>query len=403
MHDNSLDPDRQSDPARQADTAPTVELQPRRRRSVRGSLVLLAVLVVALVFPYLAQRVSYSIALGRLQAEAQVAREVLADGHPVSLADYRWVVRKVEPSVVGVKASHLIQGLPSDELSAMIGEGPQYRAMEQGSGVIVDDKGYIITNYHVVSRATQVDVELADNRTVSGKVVGTDKLSDIAVVKINADGLVAAQWGSSEKIEVGDPVLAIGSPFGLARTVTAGIISAKGRRAVIEHLSYQDFLQTDAAVNPGNSGGPLVNMQGQVVGINTAIVGPTYQGIGFAIPSELAEQVYETLRTSGRVARGWLGVATQAVTPELAQKFGLESATGALVTAVVPDSPAAAAGIEPGDVIVRWNDHAVNDFRDLGPTVAATKPESKATLILIRNGKKESLSIQVGERPAQGG
>ena len=298
--EGSLDPDRQSD------AVPAVELRPRGRSGVRGSLVLLAVLIVVLALPYLAQRMSYSIALGRLQAEAQVARDVLADGHPVSLADYRWVVRKVEPSVVGVKASHVVQGPPSDELSALFGDRARYRTLEQGSGVIVDAKGYIITNYHVVSQATQVEVELADNRTVTGKVVGTDELSDIAVVKISAEGLVAAPWGSSEKIEVGDPVLAIGSPFGLARTVTAGIISAKGRRAVIEHLNYQDFLQTDAAVNPGNSGGPLVNMQGQVVGINTAIVGPTYQGISFAIPSELAEQVYETLRTSGRVrGAGW--------------------------------------------------------------------------------------------------
>ena len=198
-------------------------------------------------------------------------------------------------------------------------------------------------------------------------------------------------------------MLAIGNPFGLARTVTAGIISAKGRHAVIEDLSYQDFLQTDAAVNPGNSGGPLVNMQGHVVGINTAIVGPTYQGIGFAIPSAFAQEVYQTLKSSGKMSRGWLGVATQALTRALAKQFGLPDSNGALVASVVAGSPAAAAGIEPGDVIVRWNDHATNDPMELGLAVAATKPDSTATVELIREGKKNSIKVEVRERPAQAG
>ena len=248
-----------------------------------------------------------------------------------------------------------------------------------------------------------MEVDLPDQRVVAATVVGADKLSDIAVLKIQADGLTAASWGDSDKLEVGDPVLAIGNPFGLARTVTAGIISAKGRHAVIEDLSYQDFLQTDAAVNPGNSGGPLVNMQGHVVGINTAIVGPTYQGIGFAIPSAFAQEVYQTLKSSGKMSRGWLGVATQALTPALAKQFGLPDSNGALVASVVAGSPAAAAGIEPGDVIVRWNDHATNDPMELALAVAATKPDSTATVELIREGKKNSIKVEVRERPVQAG
>ena len=198
-------------------------------------------------------------------------------------------------------------------------------------------------------------MDLADGRVVPAKIMGTDKLSDLAVLQIHADGLEAAPWADSDKLEVGDPVLAIGNPFGLTRTVTAGIISGKSRHNVIEDLNYQDFLQTDAAVNPGNSGGPLVHMQGHVVGINTAIVGPTYQGIGFAIPSNLAKEVCHTLKSSGKISRGWLGVATRTLnSKQEAKQIGLAGANGALVTGVVRGSPAAAAGIAAGDLIVRW-------------------------------------------------
>ncbi len=341
--------------------------------------------------------------MGRLQAQAQVAREVLASGRQVNISDYRWVVKRMEPSVVGVKASRIVEEQPSDELSAMFAPRQEYRAQSEGSGVIIDKDGYIVTNYHVISQSSQVDVDLADGRVVPGKVVGADKLSDLAVLKIQADGLTAARWGDSDEIEVGDPVLAIGNPFELTRTVTAGIISGKGRHNVMENLNYQDFLQTDAAVNPGNSGGPLVDMQGHVIGINTAIVGPTYQGIGFAIPSNLAKKVCQILEVSGRVSRGWLGVATQALSPERAKQFGLADSNGALVSGVVRGSPAAAAGITLGDVIVRWNDVATNDPMELGLAVAAAKPGSTATVELIRDGKKITITVQVRERPAQAG
>ncbi len=246
-------------------------------------------------------------------------------------------------------------------------------------------------------------MDLADGRVVPAKVVGTDKLSDLAVLKIHADGLEAAPWGDSDKIEVGDPVLAIGNPFGLARTVTAGIVSGKGRHNVLEDLNLQDLLQTDAAVNPGNSGGPLVDMQGHVIGINTAIVGPTYQGIGFAIPSNLAKEVCQKLESEGKVSRGWLGVATRPLTPELAKQLGLADTNGALVTGVIRDSPAAAAGVVSGDLIVRWNDRPTNDHMELGRAVAATKPGSAATIELIRDGKKKTITVRVRERPAQAG
>jgi serine protease Do len=238
---------------------------------------------------------------------------------------------------------------------------------------------------------------------VPATIVGADKMSDIAVLKIQADGLVAARWGDSDKLEVGDPVLAIGNPFRLMRTVTAGIISATGRHEVIQDLNYQDLLQTDAAVNPGNSGGPLVNMQGHVVGINTAIVGQTYQGIGFAIPSNRARKVCQELKSSGKVAWGWLGVATQSLTPDQAKQAGLTDNNGAMVTAVVRNSPAAKVGIKPGDIIVRWNDRATKDPMELVLAVAATEPGSTATVELIRDGKKKTITVEVRERPAQAG
>ncbi len=366
-------------------------------------LLLLVFLIAAWVLPYAAQHLSYSIALGRLRAESQVARDYLAEGRPISIADYRWIVKAVEPSVVGVRASRIVEVAPRDPLSAMFGEFKQYPAQNEGSGVVIDAEGYIVTNYHVIRQASQVEVDLADGRVVPATIVGADKMSDIAVLKIQADGLVAAPWGDSDKLDVGDPVLAIGNPFRLMRTVTAGIISATGRHEVIQDLSYQDLLQTDAAVNPGNSGGPLVNMQGHVVGINTAIVGQTYQGIGFAIPSNLAKKVCQMLKSSGKVSWGWLGVAAQSLTPDQAKQAGLTDSNGALVTAVVPDSPAAAVGIKPGDIIVRWNDRATNDPMELVLAVTGTEPGSTATVELIRDGKKKTITVEVRERPAQAG
>jgi serine protease Do len=268
----------------------------------------------------------------------------------------------------------------------------------QGSGVIVDSTGYIVTNNHVVEGAQQIEVHLSDGRKRQADVIGTDPLTDIAVLKIDADSLIAAEWGDSDKLEVGALVWAIGNPFGLDRSVTMGIISAKGRPG---QNPFQNYLQTDAAVNPGNSGGPLVNIEGKIVGINTAIVGPSYQGVSFSIPSNEARKVYDRLRTEGKVARGWLGVALAQLTPELAKQLGLRQLRGALVQDVVRGAPAEKAGIEPGDVVVEWNGIAVDNSMMLSPLVAATKIGSSVPATIIRDGKSMEIKVTVEERPAE--
>jgi serine protease Do len=229
--------------------------------------------------------------------------------------------------------------------------------------------------------------------------VGEDAASDLAVLKINVPGLVAAKWGDSDKLNVGDQVLAVGSPYGLARTVTAGIISAKGRRGMALGSVYQDFLQTDAAVNPGNSGGPLVNMRAEVVGINTAIYGRAYQGISFAIASNIAQDVCERLRKTGRVERGWLGVQLQEIDPRLASRLRLKNTRGALVSAVVAGSPAERAGLQPGDVILQWNGKPINSRDDLPLAVAATPVGKSAKVLLVREGQQMELAVTVGPSP----
>src|SRR5271157_4544283 len=281
----------------------------------------LLLLLLLLIVPYFVEQIQYAATRGKERAEAEIAQQLLEEGHGATIGQYRYVVKAVQSSVVGVKASRSVDGQDNDELSSFLfGPGRGLHEQDQGSGVIVDADGFIITNYHVVDRASEVSVELSDGSKHQAQIVGTDPATDLAVLKIGAANLTVAPWGKSSDLEVGDPVLAIGNPFGLARTVTAGILSATGRHGVVEHVNYQDFLQTDAAVNPGNSGGPLVNMKGQIVGINTAIVGPTYQGISFAIPSDMVHQVYDQLIKSGKVARGWLGVAMTELTPEESAK-----------------------------------------------------------------------------------
>jgi len=357
----------------------------------------LLILILVLFLPYVAEQVEFAVTRGKQRAEAEVARKELANFQETS-SIYRVVAKAIAPSVVGVDAIQNLQEEPEDEWAHLF---QQPRQFSLGSGVIVDPSGYMITNAHVVRNAADVIVKLSDGRTFNHvRIVGRDPLSDIAVVKINATGLVAAPWGNSDQLEAGDPVLAVGNPYGLDRTVTAGIISAKGRRLPGE-TPYQDFLQTDAAVNPGNSGGPLVNMKGQVIGINTAIVGNTYQGISFAIPSNMAKEVYERLKESGKVVRGWLGVELQPLSGELAKHLGVRGRSGAVVTRVLPDAPAAQAGIEPGDVIVKWDGKPVETPTDLTFAVAKTPPGTKTAVVLIRRGKQIEVSVTVEERPAE--
>jgi serine protease Do len=275
-----------------------------------------------------------------------------------------------------------------------------YLAEGQGSGVIVDAEGYIVTNNHVISAAEVIKVRLSDGRIFNDvQVVGADPLTDIAVLKINADKLIVAPWGDSEKLEAGDWVVAVGNPYGLDRSVTAGIVSAKSRRGIGDSV-YQDFLQTDAAVNPGNSGGPLVNLKGEVIGITTAIFGETFQGISFAVPSNVASAVYQRLRQNRYVARGWLGVGMADLRPDIAAELGLpESATGAVVTGVAPGTPAARGGVQRGDVIVEWNGEPVGSSTDLAFFIARTEIGSQAKVVVLRGGERQTLEVTVGERP----
>jgi serine protease Do len=370
----------------------------RPRSRLAELLFLLAVLVVLLSARYVAQEIAYAIARGQELARAEVARQELAN-LPADGNRYPLVAKIVQPSVVGIQITAPVVSPFGD----VEGIEPGIRSVAQGSGVIVDPSGYIITNAHVIrmARAGGVTVQLSDGRTVrNAAIVGADPATDLAVLKINVGALTAARWGDSDALQVGDSVLAVGSPFGLAETVTAGIISAKDRKVSIERVRFQDFLQTDAAVNPGNSGGPLVNMNGEVVGINTAIFGQTYQGIGFAIPSNLVSRAYELLKTSG-ISRGWIGVSVQDLTRPLAEKFDLKDARGALVASVAPDSPAEQAGIQPGDVIVRWDNLSIANSNDLRIAVARTKPGTKATVVLHRNGKPQELAVTTAERPNQ--
>ncbi len=271
-----------------------------------------------------------------------------------------------------------------------------------GSGVIVSPDGVILTNAHVVKGADEIKVTLADKRSFDAKLIGADPESDIAVIKIKAKNLPTAKLGNSDKLKVGEIVLAVGNPFGLNQTVTSGIVSAKGRTNM-GIIDYEDFIQTDAAINPGNSGGPLVNMNGDVVGINTAIATRSggYQGIGFAIPSNSAKLIMTELRKEGRVRRGLLGVKIQNVTQSLAKSFHRKSVNGALVSEVISGSPAAKAGVKSGDIILKFDGKDVAGPSQLKNMVGNVKPGSKATLTLFRNGKEMELTTNIGERKAK--
>jgi len=267
-----------------------------------------------------------------------------------------------------------------------------------GSGVIVDPTGIALTNAHVVEKATEIEVVTLDGGKHKAKVIGVDKKTDLAVLKLD-DGkgtFKYARLGDSDRSQVGDWVLAVGSPFGLQATVTAGIISAKARQ--LDQGPFDDFLQTDAAINPGNSGGPLVNMQGEVIGINTAIVAGG-SGIGFAIPSNMARKIYTELRDKGRVTRGWLGVSIQPLTPELARSFGAKDPKGVLINEVVPDSPAAKAGLKPGDILIEFEGRPMEGPGDLQRAVGLTSPDRTAKVKVWRDQGEKTVEVRVGQAP----
>jgi serine protease Do len=326
------------------------------------------------------------------------------------------VVKQVSPSVVNIRVSKTVKssestmgGMPFDFFGGNPfeqffdtprGGGEDYLEQGTGSGVIVSPDGYILTNNHVVEGADDITVKTTDGKEFKAKVVGTDPHTDLAVIKVEAAGLTAAKLGDSDKIEVGEWVLAIGSPFDLSNSVTSGIISARGR-ANVGLADYEDFIQTDAAINPGNSGGPLVNLDGEVIGINSAIATRTggYMGIGFAIPVNMAKNVMDQLIKTGKVTRGWLGVYIQPVTPEFQKQFGLKSAEGALISDITAGGPSEKAGLKRGDVIVRFKGQPVKDTNQLRNAVAATKVGIDAEGVVIRDGKEKTFAVKVGELP----
>lgn len=268
-----------------------------------------------------------------------------------------------------------------------------------GSGFIISNDGYVVSNYHVVKDAEEIIVRLSDRREFAAKVIGTDERSDLAVLKIDADNLPVVKVGRGSDLKVGEWVLAIGSPFGFDHSVTAGIVSAKGR--ALPNESYVPFIQTDVAINPGNSGGPLFNLNGDVVGMNSQIYSRTggFMGLSFAIPIEVVMNSYHQLREKGSVSRGWLGVIIQDVTKELAESFGMKTPHGALVSKVLPNSPATAAGIQTGDIIVEFHGVKIERDSDLPPLVGNTEIGDKAKVQLIRNGKPLTLTVAIAELP----
>ena len=340
---------------------------------------------------------------------ASTALPALADE---ALAD---LVETVSPSVVTIIAEQdpttsPTSGQDFDLDSHPFGEffkrfgGPEgFQAPQRGpaqglgSGFVLDEAGYIITNHHVVDNATSVTVRLNDDRSFEAEVIGTDPLTDIAVLKIDAgEALQAVELGDSDIIRVGEDVVAIGNPFGLSSTVTTGIVSAKGRN--ISQGPYAEFIQTDAAINKGNSGGPLFNMEGEVVGVNSAIYSPSggSVGLGFAVTSNIVEYIAADLRDDGQVSRGWLGVSIQNVSPELAAALGIEKSTGALVSDVVAGSPAEGV-LQQGDVILSFNNEAVDNSGDLPLLVGTTKVGTESTLTVLRNGDQQELQLTIGQ------
>ena len=285
-----------------------------------------------------------------------------------------------------------------DFFERFFGEQPQRERRSLGSGVIVDKRGYILTNNHVIEQADEIEVRLSDKRKFTAKVIGKDSKTDLAVIKIDApDDLPVAKLGDSTKIRIGEWAIAIGNPFGLDQTVTVGVISAVGRSEV-GITTYEDFIQTDASINPGNSGGPLLNLNGEVIGINTAIVA-TGQGIGFAIPISMAKEIKDRLIAQGKVVRGWLGVGIQELTEELAAQFGVKPEDGVLVGNVVKDSPAERGGMKPGDIIQEFSGTKISGVHQLQREVAQSPVGSPVRLKVLREKQPVMLTIVLGEQP----
>jgi serine protease Do len=378
------------------------------RLGVAAGMILLVGVIIGVVFTARMDGVPYALS-------EEAPRAPLAGPTPPNFVP---VAKSIMPAVVNISTTRVVKsGGGGDEMNPFRDDpffrhffGDEFnrrfhvprdrRENSLGSGVIVDPAGYIVTNNHVIAKADEIKVLLSDKRELIGKVVGTDPKSDIAVIKINGKNLPTAPWADSDKIEVGEYVLAIGNPFGLNQTVTMGIVSAIGR-ANVGIADYEDFIQTDAAINPGNSGGALVNARGELVGINTAIFSRSggYMGVGFAVPSNMVKSVMQSLVKNGKVVRGWLGVSIQDVTPQLAKQFGLSEGGGALVNKVLPKSPAVDAGIRKGDVITAFNGKTVDSPGALRNVVAQTSVGTSVKVQLLRDKKAMSVEVKVAEQP----
>ncbi|OYP30390.1 serine protease [Rhodopirellula sp. MGV] len=384
-----------------------MEMDPHRHRSAavnafqQGLVMMVTVLSVLaaawFVVPGIVERIRYAQYRGQLRAEFEVASQGLKDVSLDSISQaYQMVSAAVGPSVVHIdvrRATH--HKIIHDDIPG----APAILVSDQGSGVVVDADGYILTNRHVVAESDEIVVTLSDGQRLDGVVVGTDELTDLALLKVNSSGLIPIPWGDSERIRVGSPVWAIGSPFGLDRTVTFGILSGK-HRVVRAKDRYQDFMQSDVAVNPGNSGGPLVDSHGTMIGINTAIVGDTYQGVSFAIPSTVAKKIYAQLREHGKIERGWLGVSLAEV-PDDQLPNSNHRVRGALIAGIADSrSGAAQAGLQSGDIVVEVDGEVVRDVDHLMQVIGNTMAGSRMKLFVSREGEELMFDVKLGLRPA---
>ncbi|CAN5878731.1 DegQ family serine endoprotease [soil metagenome] len=386
----------------------------KRPISTRGILKIMKILVLLIAVSLL------SVACTRQApatiASASPATEMTAGPNSGPQNSYADVVNRVAPAVVTVRSERRVRTAGQfpffndpffrdffGDRSPNLPREPQERVQRGlGSGVIVNADGYLLTNHHVIDGSAEIRVELTDRRTYSAKVVGSDPPSDLAVLKLDARGLPVLHLGDSDRVRVGDVVLAVGNPLGVGQTVTMGIISAKGRSTGLSDGSFEDFLQTDAPINTGNSGGALVNTNGELVGINSQILSPSGGniGLGFAIPANMAKSVMDQLLKTGKVSRGMIGVTIQPVTSDVASSLGLSEVRGALVSAVQPGSPAERAGIRRGDVIVSLNGAPVSDSNSLRNQVARMQPGSEVTLMISRDNREQELRVTLGELPA---
>lgn len=341
-----------------------------------------------------------------------VVKQVAPNANTSLASSYSHAVKKAMPTVVNIFTSKNAPVNPhqkylddptfrqffGDQLDDLDGQSQPENSL--GSGVIVSEQGLILTNNHVVAAADEIEIALSDGRKMSAKVVGTDPDTDLALIKVDAEHLPAIAFASSDRLNVGDVVLAIGNPFGVGQTVTQGIVSALGRNHLGINI-YENFIQTDASINPGNSGGALIDTDGNLVGINSAIYSRSggSMGIGFAIPATLARQVMEQIITKGNVTRGWIGIEAQDITPELAESFKLKLAQGALIAGVLRNSPADRAGLRAGDILLEIEGKPVTDSGSMLNLIAVLKPDQKATLKIARAEKTINISVLIGKRP----